>query len=67
MIEEDRYCIDIINQNQGVIAALDKVNESLLENHLSTCVTRAVKGDSQKSRKEIFQEIIKVFRKTGKR
>jgi len=62
MIEEDKYCIDIIRQNQAVTAALKKVNELVLRNHLETCVTKAVKGKSEKERKRIFREIIEVFK-----
>lgn len=61
MIEEDRYCIDIIRQNQAVIAALEKVNELILGNHLETCVTQAVESKSPKEKKRIFNEIIEVF------
>lgn len=62
MIKEDRYCIDIIRQNQAVIAALKKVNELILRNHLETCVTRAVKGKNEKEQKRVFEEIVDVFR-----
>lgn len=62
MVEEGRYCIDIIRQNQAVIAALEKVNELILRDHLDTCVTRAVKGKNEKERKKVFQEIVEVFK-----
>lgn len=62
MVEEGRYCIDVIRQNQAVISALKKVNELILRNHLETCVTKAVKGKSEKERKKVFEEIIEVFR-----
>lgn len=61
MIHEDRYCIDIIRQNQAVISALRKVNELILQNHLETCVTRAIKGKSVKEKERVFQEILEVF------
>jgi DNA-binding FrmR family transcriptional regulator len=62
MVEEGKYCIDIIRQNQAVIAALEKVNELILRNHLDTCVTQAVKGKSQSQRKRVFDEIVEVFK-----
>ncbi len=62
MVEEGKYCIDIIRQNQAVIAALEKVNELILRNHLDTCVARAVKGKSQSQRKKVFDEIVEVFK-----
>jgi len=61
MIEEGRYCIDVIRQNQAVAAALEKVNEIILRGHLDSCVTQAVKNKSEKEKKRIFDEIIEVF------
>lgn len=61
MVEEGRYCIDIIRQNLAVIAALEKINEILLKNHLGTCVTRAVQGRNEKEKQRVFQEIVEVF------
>lgn len=64
MINDERYCIDIIRQNQAVISALKKVNEMILKNHLDTCVTSAVRGKSAKERKKVFEEIIEVFKES---
>jgi DNA-binding FrmR family transcriptional regulator len=61
MVEEGRYCIDVIRQNQAVISALKKVNELILRNHLDTCVTRAVKGKSEKEKRRVYEEILEVF------
>lgn len=61
MITEDRYCIDIIRQNQAVIAALRKVNEMILRSHLETCVKRAVESKNKKEQNKVFSEIIDVF------
>ncbi|MFZ5366108.1 MAG: metal-sensing transcriptional repressor [Patescibacteria group bacterium] len=62
MVEEGRYCIDIIRQNQAVISALKKVNELILRNHLDTCLTRAVRGKSEKQRKKVLEEIVEIFK-----
>ena len=62
MFEDDRYCIDVIRQNQAVISALRKVNEMILQNHLGTCVTRAIKGKSEKEKKRVYQEIVDIFK-----
>lgn len=61
MVQEDRYCIDIIRQNQAVIAALEKVNQLILKKHLETCVTRAIKSKSDRGRKKVIEEIIEIF------
>ena len=66
MIKDEKYCIDIIKQNEAVIAALKKVNEMVLENHLNTCVAEAIKGKSQKERKKKIKEILEIFKKSNK-
>ncbi|MBU0573417.1 MAG: metal-sensitive transcriptional regulator, partial [Candidatus Margulisbacteria bacterium] len=43
MINEPRYCVDILNQVAAVRAALQGVGRMVLEDHLKTCVTRAIK------------------------
>lgn len=65
MIEEDRYCIDILLQNKAVISAIQKVNEIILENHLNTCVTKAIKEESEKERKKKIKELLEIFRQKG--
>ncbi len=61
MVNEDAYCIDIIKQVQAVQAALNKVNDLILENHLNTCVIEAVRGDNKKERERVLGEIVDVF------
>ncbi len=65
MVEEDKYCIDIIKQNEAVIAALHKVNEMILENHLNTCVTDAIKGESEKEKGKKIRELLEIYKKTN--
>jgi len=62
MVEEGRYCIDIIRQNQAVISALRKVNELILKNHLDTCVTSAVRGKSERERTRVLSELLDLFK-----
>ena len=61
MVTEDAYCIDVIKQVQAVQAALNKVNDLILENHLNTCVIEAVRGDNKKERERVLDEIVDVF------
>ena len=61
MVEEDAYCIDIMNQNLAVQRALEKVNGLVLEHHLQTCVTTAIKGDDPAERERVIAEIMSVF------
>jgi DNA-binding FrmR family transcriptional regulator len=58
MVEENKYCIDIVKQIQAVESALDKVNEIVLEDHLKTCVSHAIKkGEGQTLIKEVMETI----------
>jgi DNA-binding FrmR family transcriptional regulator len=66
MVDEDVYCIDIINQNLAVQRALEKVNSLILERHLQTCVTTAIQGDDATERQRVIAEIMNVFETTGK-
>ena len=61
MVSEEAYCIDVIKQVQAVQAALNKVNDLILENHLNTCVIEAVRGDNKKERERVLEEIVEVF------
>jgi len=66
MIKGDKYCIDIIKQNEAVIAAIKKLNQMVLENHLNTCVTQAIKGKSKKERKKKIKELLEIFKNSNK-
>jgi DNA-binding FrmR family transcriptional regulator len=67
MVEDDRYCIDIIKQIQAAQAALSRVAEMILDNHLHTCVTTAIQGDSPDERERVLAEIVQVFETQNKR
>jgi DNA-binding FrmR family transcriptional regulator len=66
MVEEDAYCIDVINQNLAVQRALEKVNSLILERHLQTCVTTAIRSDDPVERERVIDEIMSVFETTSK-
>jgi len=61
MVEEDAYCIDIVNQIQAIQSALQKVNSQVLDRHLHTCVTTAIRGDDATERERVIGEILQVF------
>jgi DNA-binding FrmR family transcriptional regulator len=61
MVEEDAYCIDVIRQIQAVQAALNKVSTGILENHLNSCVTTAIRGEDPSERERVLKEITDVF------
>jgi DNA-binding FrmR family transcriptional regulator len=66
MIEEDAYCIDIIKQTQAIQKAIDKLNALLLERHLGSCVTTAIRSDKPKERERVIKELLGVFETTAK-
>ena len=45
MVDDEKYCVDILNQLKAVQSALDKSAELMLKEHLETCVVEAVKAD----------------------
>ncbi len=68
MVEQDRYCVDILTQTSAVIAALHGVEDLVMENHLNTCVADAMKSDDQNQKAEKIDEMMTViskFRKHG--
>jgi len=63
MIEEDRYCVDVIIQINAINAALKQVGFSLLEDHANHCVLHALEsGDGESSVKELI-DVVKQFSK----
>ncbi|HEB01455.1 MAG TPA: metal-sensing transcriptional repressor [Candidatus Portnoybacteria bacterium] len=67
MIEEDKYCIEVIKQNQAVVEAIKKVNDLLLENHLNTCATTAIKSKKEAQRKKVIKELLDIYKTSNKK
>ena len=61
MIEEERYCIDVLTQVRAVRAALNKVEQETLGDHLQHCVAHAFHAGSEKDRKAKIEEILEVL------
>lgn len=61
MLEDDKYCIDIIRQNNAVISALKKVNDIVLRSHLDTCATTAIKSNDEKKREAVLEELLEIY------
>ena len=66
MYDEDAYCIDVMNQVQAVQAALNKVNQILLEDHINSCVITAVQGEDAGERERVLKEIFDVYERATK-
>ena len=61
MVEQDRYCIDVVTQIQAVSAALRRVEEAVLEDHVAHCVEGAIaSGDAAEQRRKV-DELMRVL------
>lgn len=65
MIEEDKYCIDIITQISAVTSALENVSLALLEDHIEHCVAGAAAEDGQVAQEKL-EEAMTAIRKLVK-
>jgi|TARA_Y100000768_G_C23888163_1_gene638724 DNA-binding FrmR family transcriptional regulator len=66
MVEDERYCIDILNQFKAVFAVLEKVEGRVLEAHIEDCVKNAVIDDEKKA-KNLLDELMTVVNKTERK
>lgn len=62
MVEENKYCPDILIQISAARAALDKAGSVILKNHISHCVTDAIQADDDKGQ-AIIDELMTVLEK----
>lgn len=63
MIEEGRYCPDILTQIRAIRSALKSVEANILERHLAGCVTDAMQKGSKKKQEEKIAEIKELFKR----
>ncbi|MEM7079488.1 MAG: metal-sensitive transcriptional regulator [Pseudomonadota bacterium] len=63
MIEEERYCIEVLQQLQAIKAALARVEDVVLKDHTATCVADAIASGDAAQQREKFDELIELFGK----
>lgn len=63
MVEEDRYCGDILDQIHSVQQALKSVGREITRNHLETCVTDALRSGDEQAAEETYDEIMGLLKK----
>jgi CsoR family transcriptional regulator, copper-sensing transcriptional repressor len=61
MVQEEANCTDIIRQIQAVQAALNKVNNLILDDHMHSCVTTAISADNLAERERVLHEVTSVI------
>ena len=65
MVEEERYCADVLMQVSSVQEALRGVSRSLLHNHLKHCATEAIRSEDPERSEAMYEELVElVFRST---
>jgi DNA-binding FrmR family transcriptional regulator len=64
MIENRKYCIDILNQIHAIKGALSAVAEKILKRHFQNCVTDAVMGSSESQKQQKLDEILNLIHQT---
>jgi DNA-binding FrmR family transcriptional regulator len=62
MVEEDRYCIEVVTQVTAIQAALDKVALELLSDHAAHCVIGAAKADQPERTEELMGAVRRLLR-----
>ena len=66
MIENDEYCIDVMQQNLAVIGLLKSAHEMLMEGHLDSCFKTAMKTNNFERQRKMIDEILKVVKYSNK-
>ena len=66
MVEEDRYCIDILTQVQALRAALAKVETEVLKDHLDHCIEGAIVSGDKTEQRQKAAELIQLLERAAK-
>jgi DNA-binding FrmR family transcriptional regulator len=66
MVEEDRYCIDIVTQIAAVRAALRRVEEEILRDHVAHCVEHAIASGNKADQRRKIDELMNVVGRTNR-
>lgn len=63
MIQDDRYCIEVVTQIEAARAALARIESDLLREHLAHCVHKAMNSPDSDDQSRVIEELIAVFRR----
>ncbi len=66
MIEQDRYCMDILHQIAAIKSALAKVETQVLKDHAACCVAEAIASGDESEQRAKFEELVDLLEKTRK-
>jgi len=65
MVEEDKYCVDILLQLAAVHGAVEQVQKLLLGRHIASCVADAIRSGNPRDRQRKMDELLDVFSRFG--
>jgi len=63
MLEDDRYCIDILTQMQAVKSALARAESEILKDHAASCMEKAITSGNAEDQREKITELVDLFDK----
>ena len=63
MIENKRYCMDILQQTRAISAALKAVENNIMKDHMTSCVATALNSNKKKEQANKIKEVIEVISK----
>lgn len=66
MVEEERYCVDILVQISAIRSAINKVGSIILENHIKGCVANSIKDDNIELTEQTIKELMDTINKFTK-
>ena len=66
MVENDRYCIDVVTQISAVRAALRRIEEEVLEDHVGHCVEAAIRSGDREDQRRKVAELMEVVARAGR-
>jgi DNA-binding FrmR family transcriptional regulator len=66
MVESDRYCIDVVTQIGAVRAALRKIEEEVLRDHVAHCVEHAITSGDREDQRRKITELMDVVSRSGR-
>jgi DNA-binding FrmR family transcriptional regulator len=66
MIDEDRYCIDVLTQLQAIRAALARVETEMLNDHLGHCIEAAISGGDADDQRRKASELIQLLQRSAR-
>lgn len=66
MVDEERYCADVLTQISSVQEALRGVARALMKNHLKHCATEAIRSGDEEQAEAMYEELVELMVRSGK-